>query len=71
MKGRSGRTRAQRERRFAVVGKNNLLSFLGTLSSFQPSLGASHEDLGSDVILEATDKAFPKKSIRHALCSES
>jgi hypothetical protein len=70
MRGRSGRERERRERRFVVLGKNNLLCFLGTLSSFQPSLGASHEDLGSDFILEATDKAFLEKSIRHALCSE-
>jgi hypothetical protein len=62
MRGRSGRERVGRERRFAVLGKNKLLGFLGTLSSFQPSLGASHGDLGSDIILEAIDKAFSEKN---------
>jgi hypothetical protein len=53
------------------VGKNNLLGLLGTSSRFQPSLRVSHEDLGLDFILEATDKSFLEKSIRHALCSKS
>jgi hypothetical protein len=59
------------EGRFVVLGKNNLLRFLGTLSSLQPSLGVSHENLGSDFILEATDKPFREKCIIHAICSES
>jgi hypothetical protein len=39
MRGRSGWVRTQREIRFVVLGKNNLLNFLGMLSSSQPSLG--------------------------------
>jgi hypothetical protein len=60
MRGRTGRERAWRERRFVVLGKNKLLGFLGTLSSFQTSLGASHKYLGSDVTLEVIDKALSK-----------
>jgi hypothetical protein len=71
MKGRSGRLRAWRERRFVVLGKNNLLRCLGMLSSLQPIMGEIHEDLGSNIILEATDKAFLRKSIIHALYSKS
>jgi hypothetical protein len=61
MRDRSGRKRVWRERRFAALGKNNLLSFFGTLSRFQPSLGASHEDLVLDVILEAIGNSFLEK----------
>jgi hypothetical protein len=61
MRGKSGREREHRERRFAVLGNNNLLGFIGTLSRFQPSLGASHQDLGSNFILEATVKEFLEK----------
>ena len=71
MRGKSRRERELREKRFVVLGRNNLLGFLGMLSSFQPSMGVSHEDLGLDFILEATDKAFFEKRIIHALCSES
>jgi hypothetical protein len=70
MRGRSGRVRERRESGFAVLVKNNMVCFLGTLSSFQPSLGAIHEDLGSDFILEATDKSFVEKGMRHALVSK-
>jgi hypothetical protein len=56
MRGRSRRVRMERERRFAMLGKNNLLGFLGTLSSFQSSLGVIHEDLGADFLLESTNK---------------
>jgi hypothetical protein len=70
MRGRSGRERARREISFAVLGKNNLLCLLVPLSGFQPSLGESHEDLGLDFILKATDKEFLEKSIKHALCYE-
>jgi hypothetical protein len=52
------------------VGEKKLLGFLGTLSSFQPSPGESHEDLGMDFILEATYKEFSEKIIRHYLCSK-
>jgi hypothetical protein len=63
MRGRSGEARVPRERMFVVLGKNDLLIFLGTLSSFQPSPGASHEDLGSDFIFEVTDKEFLEKNL--------
>jgi len=61
MRGKNGMVRVWRERRFAVLGKNDMLVFLGMLSSFQPSLGVSHEDLGLDFILEANYKAFSEK----------
>jgi hypothetical protein len=48
---------------FAGLGGHNMLGFLGSLSSFQPSLGACHENMGTNFIFEATDKAFPKESI--------
>jgi len=51
MGGRIDRLRARKKRGFPVMGKNNLLCFLGMLSSFEPHMGASHEDLGSDFIL--------------------
>jgi hypothetical protein len=51
MRGRIGRSRERKKRGFLVLGKNNLLCFFGMFSSFQPSLGVSHEDLGSDFIL--------------------
>jgi hypothetical protein len=43
--------RVKKKRGFVVLGKYNLLCFLGTLSSSQTSLGASHDDLGPDFIL--------------------
>jgi hypothetical protein len=49
------------------MGQDDLLCLVGTLSGFQPSLGVSHYDLGSNFILEATNKAFPEESICHAL----
>jgi hypothetical protein len=70
MRGRSERERVQREKRFVVFGKNNLLGFLGMLSIFQPILGTSHEDLGTDFILDAIDKKFLEKSIIHSLYFE-
>jgi len=36
---------------FLVLGIGNLLCFFGVFSSFQPSLGVSHEDLGTNFIL--------------------
>jgi hypothetical protein len=47
-----------------------MLGFLGALSSFKPSMGVCHENMGTNFIFEATDKAFPKESIWHALCSK-
>jgi hypothetical protein len=62
--------RARRKGGFAVLGGDNLLGFLGSLSIFQPIIGACHENMGTNFIFEATDKEFPKESIRHALRSE-
>jgi hypothetical protein len=51
--------------------RDNLLFFLTYFSIFHPTLRVSHEDVGTDLILEATDKAFSEKIIRHSLCVES
>jgi hypothetical protein len=56
---------------FFSLGQDDFLWLLGMLSFFQPSLGVSHDDLGLDFILEATDKAFSKESICHSLHAES
>jgi len=44
-------SRARNKRGIFVLGKNNLLGLFGTFSSFQPSLRAGHENLGSYFIL--------------------
>jgi hypothetical protein len=36
---------------FLCFGKRQFVVLLGAFSSFQPSLGVSHEDLGVDFIL--------------------
>jgi len=69
-RGRIGRERVKNKIRFLVLIKNNLLFLFGTFSSFQPSLGVSHDDLGSYFILEAIDKTFLKEGICHALYYE-
>jgi len=51
-------SRARNKSGFFVLGKNNLLGLFSMLSSFQPSWRAGHENLGSDFILETTDKEF-------------
>jgi hypothetical protein len=53
------------------LSRDNMLGFLSTLSIVQPSLRASHEDLGSNFIFEATDKTFPEEGIRHSIHSKS
>jgi hypothetical protein len=58
-----GGFRERRKEGFMCLGGNNLLGFIGSLSSFQPSLGAFHENTGTNFIFEATNKAFPKESI--------
>jgi hypothetical protein len=70
-RGKMGGFRTMRKGGFVGLGGHNLLVFLGSLSSFQPSLGACHEDMGTNFIFEAIDKEFPKERISHALCSES
>jgi hypothetical protein len=52
------------------LGGYNKLCFLFSLSSFQPSLGECHENMVTKFIFKATDKSFPKESIRHAFYSE-
>jgi hypothetical protein len=61
--GNIGGFRARRKGGFARLGGLNILGFLGSLSSFQPILGACHENMGTNFIFEATDKAFPKEII--------
>jgi hypothetical protein len=56
--------------RFLGLSRERLLSFLITLSIFQPSVRAIHEDLGSNLLFEATDKTFLEEGIRHSLHSE-
>jgi len=58
-----GGFRARRKGWFAGLGGYNLLCFPVLLSSFQPSMGACHENMGTDLIFEDTDKAFPKESV--------
>jgi hypothetical protein len=56
-----GGFRARRKGGFAGLGGYNLLFFLGTLGIFQPSLGVCHENMDTNFIFEATNKAFLKK----------
>jgi hypothetical protein len=70
MRGRIGRSRKRKKRGFSVLGKDNLLCLFSTFSSFQPSMGAIHEDLGMDFILYSIDKIFPEEDIYHSLCFE-
>jgi hypothetical protein len=51
-------SRERNKRGFFVLGKNNLLGLFITCISIQPSLMEGHENLGSNFILKATDKAF-------------
>jgi hypothetical protein len=69
-RGRIGRARAGNKSGFFVLGKDDMLCHPDTFSFFQPSIGASHEDLGLNFILEATDKAFPEEGIDHNLYLE-
>ena len=62
-RGKIGGFRARRKGGFPGLEGYNLLGFLGSLSSFQLSLGACHENMGTNFIFEDTDKAFPKESI--------
>jgi hypothetical protein len=41
-RGRIGRSSVRNKGGFLVLGGDNLLGFLGSLSSFQPSLRVSH-----------------------------
>jgi hypothetical protein len=53
-----------------VLRRYNLLCFLIYFSSLHPTLRLSHEDMGTNLILEATHKTFLEKNIRHALCTK-
>jgi hypothetical protein len=56
---------------FLVLRRDNLLCFLSSFSSLHPTLRLSHEDMGMNLILEATNKTFLEKIIRHDLCTKS
>jgi hypothetical protein len=51
LRGKIGGSRVGNKRGFLVLGKDKLLCFFDVFSSFQPSLGMSHEGLGLDFIL--------------------
>jgi hypothetical protein len=53
---------------FLVLRRYNLLCLFGSFSSLHPTLRLIHEDMGQNLILEATDKTLSKKGIGHALC---
>jgi hypothetical protein len=56
---------------FFGLRRDNMLFLLSSFSYFQPTLGVSHEDMGTYLILEATDKSFSEKSIKHSLHVEN
>jgi hypothetical protein len=70
LRGRGVGFRARDKRGFSSLGQDDLLCLLGMLSGFQPSMRASHDNLGMNFILEATDKELYEENICHALCSE-
>jgi hypothetical protein len=49
----------------------NLLFFFISFSSLHPTRGSSDEDMGPNLLLEATNKTLSKEGISHALCSKS
>jgi hypothetical protein len=53
---------------FPFLRRYNLMFLFISFSSLHPNLGPSHEDIGLNLILDATDKTFSEKGIRHALC---
>jgi hypothetical protein len=53
---------------FLVLRRYNMLFFFISFISLHPTLRLSHEDMGTNILLEATDKTFSEKGIRHALC---
>ena len=58
-----GGFRERRKGGFPGLGRDNMLVLFGLLSSFQPSLGACHENMGTNFIFEDNDKEFPKEII--------
>jgi len=59
-RGRIGGPREGNKSDFFVMGKDDMFFLLGAFGFFQPNLAVIHEDLGSNFILEATDKEFHK-----------
>jgi hypothetical protein len=57
-RGWSGEFRVGKKGWFSSLRRNNMLCFLSSFSSFHPTLRAIHEDMGTNLILEATNKAF-------------
>jgi hypothetical protein len=55
---------------FSSLRKDNIFFFLISFSSFHPTVGAIHENVGTNLLLEATDKELLEKSVRHALHAE-
>jgi hypothetical protein len=62
-RGRIGGFRVRKKIWFSGLGGDNLLGFLGSLSSFQPSLGVGHENMGMNFIFQTTDKEFLEEGI--------
>jgi hypothetical protein len=57
-RGRIGGFRVRNKIWFFGLGGDNLFFFLGSLSSFQPCMGAGNENVDTDFIFQATDKEF-------------
>jgi hypothetical protein len=66
-RGWSGGFRAGKKGWYSGLRRDKLLFFLNSFTGFPPTLTKIHEDMGTNIILDAIDKAFPEKSIRHAL----
>jgi hypothetical protein len=63
--------RARDEGGFVVLRRYNLFFLFSSFGSLHPTLRPSHEDMGSNFILEVIDKTLLEKGIIHALCSKS
>jgi hypothetical protein len=55
--------RERRKGEFMGLGGYNMFCFLGSLGSFQPIMGACHENMGMNFIFEANNKECPKEII--------
>jgi hypothetical protein len=74
MRGRIGRVRARKKRGLSILENGNLLCFLGTFSSFQPSLGRAMRTWAQissfrPLIKHSLKKALDMPSILKAKCS--
>jgi hypothetical protein len=63
MRGSIGKSMERNKIWFLVMGKQDLVGFLGTFSIFQLILGVNHEDLGLYFVIYSTDKAFHEEGI--------